>query len=101
MQHTNRFYKGDIAKEIARGSQEQGGLITEQDLAYVEGEDRGADDDTIKGIDVYKLQQWTQGPALLSNTQHPRNFDLKKHGVQFNPIHSYVVSGDEPRFCRP
>ena len=29
----DRFYKGDIAKEFARGAQEQGGLITEQDLA--------------------------------------------------------------------
>jgi gamma-glutamyltranspeptidase/glutathione hydrolase len=29
----DRFYKGDIAKEFARGCQEQGGLITEQDLA--------------------------------------------------------------------
>lgn len=27
------FYRGEIAKEIARGCQEQGGLITEQDLA--------------------------------------------------------------------
>lgn len=26
----DRFYKGDIAKEIARGTQEQGGLITEK-----------------------------------------------------------------------
>ena len=29
----DRFYKGDIAKEIARSTQEQGGLITESDLA--------------------------------------------------------------------
>src|SRR6201986_781910 len=29
----DRFYKGDIAKEIVRGSQEQGGLFTMEDLA--------------------------------------------------------------------
>jgi gamma-glutamyltranspeptidase/glutathione hydrolase len=29
----DRFYKGDIAKEFARGVQEQGGLITAEDLA--------------------------------------------------------------------
>jgi gamma-glutamyltranspeptidase/glutathione hydrolase len=29
----DRFYKGDIAKEFVRGCQEQGGLITMQDLA--------------------------------------------------------------------
>ena len=29
----DRFYTGDIAKEFVRGCQEQGGLITLQDLA--------------------------------------------------------------------
>src|SRR6185295_2272932 len=29
----DRFYKGDIAEELARGTQEQGGLITKEDLA--------------------------------------------------------------------
>ena len=29
----DRFYKGDIAKEIVRGTREQGGLFTEEDLA--------------------------------------------------------------------
>jgi gamma-glutamyltranspeptidase/glutathione hydrolase len=29
----DRFYKGDIAKEFVRGCQEQGGLITMEDLA--------------------------------------------------------------------
>ena len=29
----DRFYKGDIAKEFVRGSKEQGGLITMEDLA--------------------------------------------------------------------
>ncbi len=29
----DRFYKGDIAEEFVRGCQEQGGLITMQDLA--------------------------------------------------------------------
>ena len=28
-----RFYKGDIADELARGTQEEGGLITMDDLA--------------------------------------------------------------------
>src|SRR6202000_760779 len=29
----DRFYKGDIAQEFVRGCQEQGGLITMEDLA--------------------------------------------------------------------
>jgi len=33
-----------------------------------------------KGIDVYKLQPWTQGPALLQSLNILENFDLKKMG---------------------
>jgi gamma-glutamyltranspeptidase/glutathione hydrolase len=76
----DRFYKGDIAKEIARGSQEQGGLITEQDLANWKVKIEEPLMVTYKGIDVYKLQQWTQGPALLQTLNILENFDLKSMG---------------------
>jgi gamma-glutamyltranspeptidase / glutathione hydrolase len=33
-----------------------------------------------KGIDVYKLSQWTQGPALLQSLNILENFDLKAMG---------------------
>jgi gamma-glutamyltranspeptidase/glutathione hydrolase len=38
----DRFYKGDIAQEIARGTQEQGGLITADDLAKWQVQSRRA-----------------------------------------------------------
>ena len=76
----DRFYKGDIAKEFVRGCQEQGGLITEQDLARwkpIEEEPLHVD---YKGIEVYKLQSWTQGPMLLQSLNILENFDLKAMG---------------------
>ncbi len=76
----DRFYKGDIADEFVRGSKEQGGLITKQDLATwkpIEEEPRHV---SYKGIDVYKLQEWTQGPAMLQALNILENFDLKKMG---------------------
>ncbi|HWA34032.1 MAG TPA: gamma-glutamyltransferase [Cyclobacteriaceae bacterium] len=76
----DRFYKGDIAKEFARGSQEQGGLITEQDLANWKVKIEEPLMITYKGIEVYKLQQWTQGPALLQTLNILENFDLKSMG---------------------
>ncbi|WOK09554.1 gamma-glutamyltransferase [Imperialibacter roseus] len=76
----DRFYKGDIAKEIARGTQEQGGLITEQDLANWEVKIEEPMMVNYKGIDVYKLSQWTQGPALLQSLNMLENFDLKAMG---------------------
>lgn len=76
----DRFYKGDIAKEIARGCQEQGGLITEQDLANWKVKIEEPMMTTYRGIDVYKCQQWTQGPAFLQTLNILENFDLKSMG---------------------
>ena len=76
----DRFYKGDIAQEIARSTQEQGGLITAQDLAQWKPRFEEPVKTTYKGIDVYKLTVWTQGPAMLQALNILENFDLKSMG---------------------
>ncbi len=76
----DRFYKGDIADEFVRGAQEQGGLITKQDLANWKPVEEAPTHINYKGIEVYKLQQWTQGPALLQALNILENFDLKSMG---------------------
>ena len=78
----DRFYKGDIAKEFVRGCQEQGGLITMEDLAKWKPLQEEPLKTNYKGIDVYKLQQWTQGPVMLQALNILENFDLK--GMGFN-----------------
>ncbi|PSL36086.1 gamma-glutamyltransferase family protein [Chitinophaga ginsengisoli] len=75
-----RFYKGDIAKEFVRGCQEQGGLITEQDLAKWKPIEEEPLHVNYKGVEVYKLQSWTQGPMLLQSLNILENFDLKAMG---------------------
>lgn len=76
----DRFYKGDIAKEFVRGCQEQGGLITMEDLAKWKPIEEAPLATNYKGIDVYKLQQWTQGPMLLQSLNILENFNLKSMG---------------------
>jgi gamma-glutamyltranspeptidase/glutathione hydrolase len=76
----DRFYKGDIAKEIVRGTREQGGLFTEADLANWKVKIEEPLSVNYKGIDVYKMQEWTQGPALLQSLNILENFDLKSMG---------------------
>jgi gamma-glutamyltranspeptidase / glutathione hydrolase len=76
----DRFYKGDIAKEFVRGCQEQGGLITMEDLAKWKPVEEEPLKVNYKGIEVYKLQQWTQGPVLLQALNILENFDLKAMG---------------------
>ncbi len=75
-----RFYKGDIAQEIARSTQEQGGLITAKDLADWQVKIEEPVSTSYKGIDVYKLTVWTQGPAMLQTLNILENFDLKPMG---------------------
>lgn len=80
MAANDRFYKGDIAAEFVRGAREQGGLITMGDLAKWKPVEEEPMQVNYKGIDVYKLQQWTQGPMLLQSLNILENFDLKKMG---------------------
>jgi gamma-glutamyltranspeptidase/glutathione hydrolase len=76
----DRFYRGDIAREIVRGTGEQGGLITMDDLAkwkvYLEEPVMA----TYKGIEVYKLNSWVQGPVMLQALNMIETLDLKKMG---------------------
>jgi len=76
----DRFYKGDIAKEFVRGVQEQGGLITMDDLAKWKPIEEEPLHVNYKGIEVYKLQQWSQGPSMLQALNILENFDLKSMG---------------------
>uniref|UniRef100_UPI0025C00132 gamma-glutamyltransferase family protein n=1 Tax=Cecembia sp. TaxID=1898110 RepID=UPI0025C00132 len=76
----DRFYKGDIAEEIVRGTREQGGLFTMEDLAKWKVKIEEPLSTNYKGIEVYKLQEWTQGPVLLQSLNILENFDLKSMG---------------------
>jgi gamma-glutamyltranspeptidase / glutathione hydrolase len=76
----DRFYKGDIAQEFVRGCQEQGGLITMGDLAKWKPIEETPMQVNYRGIDVFKLSQWTQGPMMLQSLNILENFDLKAMG---------------------
>jgi len=76
----DRFYRGDIGEEFARGLQEQGGLVTREDLAKWRVEFEEPVHANYRGVDVYKLDRWTQGPAMLQALNILENFDLKAMG---------------------
>ena len=85
----DRFYKGDIAHDLVQGTRELGGLFTLEDLAnwkvYIEDPVHV----TYKGIDVYKLNTWVQGPVMLQALNILENFNLKKMGYNSAPyIHT-------------
>ena len=75
-----RFYTGDIADEIVRGVQEEGGLFTKADLANWKVKIEEPLATTYRGYTVYKLPIRQQGPALLQALNILENADLKALG---------------------
>jgi len=86
----DRFYKGDIAREIVRGVQEDGGLFTLADLANWKVRIEEPVSTTYKGITVYKLPFWQQGPAMLQALNILENADLKSMGFN-SPKYLHTV----------
>ena len=75
-----RFYTGDIAREFVRGSRSLGGLHTLEDLAGWQVYLEEPVTTNYKGIDVYKLTTWVQGPVMLQALNMLELFDLKSMG---------------------
>ena len=86
----DRFYKGDIARELVRGIQEDGGLFTLADLANWKVKIEEPVSTTYKGITVYKLPFWQQGPAMLQALNILENADLKSMGFN-SPKYIHTV----------
>ena len=76
----DRFYKGDIAEEFVRGSGELGGLITMADLDRWQVHIEQPVHTNYRGVDVYKLTSWVQGPVMLQALNILENADLKSMG---------------------
>ena len=76
----DRFYRGDIGAEIVRGVQDAGGLFTTEDLANWQVHIEEPVSTSFKGIDVYKLTSWVQGPVLLQTLNILEPMDLQEMG---------------------
>jgi gamma-glutamyltranspeptidase/glutathione hydrolase len=76
----DRFYRGDIAEEFVRGSREQGGLHTKEDLASWKVHIEEPVSTSYKGIEVYKLTHWVQSPVLLQTLNILEPLDVKSMG---------------------
>jgi gamma-glutamyltranspeptidase / glutathione hydrolase len=76
----DRFYRGDIAQELVRGVQEEGGLITLEDLAAGSVRIEEPVSHELQGHRRLQAHHWTQGPAMLQALNILENFDLKAMG---------------------
>jgi gamma-glutamyltranspeptidase/glutathione hydrolase len=86
---SDRFYKGDIAREFVRGANEQGAVFGADDLARWTVKIEEPVKTAYKGFEVYKLNSWVQGPVMLQALNMLESIDLKKMGYNSAPyIHT-------------
>jgi gamma-glutamyltranspeptidase/glutathione hydrolase len=84
-----RFYRGDIARDLVSAVRDLGGLLTAEDLANWKVKIEEPVHTRYKGVDVYKLTTWVQSPVMLQALNILENFDLKAMGYDSaNYIHT-------------
>jgi gamma-glutamyltranspeptidase/glutathione hydrolase len=76
----DRFYKGDIAREMAEFSEQNGGLFRYEDFASYTAKLEEPVSVDYRGFRVYKNASSTQAPAELFALNILEEFDLKKLG---------------------
>ena len=74
------FYEGEIARAIVRFSEEQGGLLTMQDLADCRAQWQEAISTTYRGYTVYEAPPNSSGHVLLQELNLAEQFDLRAMG---------------------
>jgi len=74
------FYRGDIARTIAKYHRENGGLLTEADLAGYRSEIEKPLSYSFKGTEVMSCGPWCQGPVLLQMLSLLNEIDLEALG---------------------
>ncbi|HEX4211384.1 MAG TPA: gamma-glutamyltransferase, partial [Candidatus Binataceae bacterium] len=76
----DRFYLGDIAREIVQWSESNGGLLASDDLArFTTGVEQSVSID-YHGVTVHKCQPWSQGPVFLQQLRMLEGYDLPTLG---------------------
>ncbi|HEV2688176.1 MAG TPA: gamma-glutamyltransferase, partial [Bryobacteraceae bacterium] len=75
------FYKGDIAREMASFSEENGGLFRYEDFAAYAAEVQDPVSVNYRGYTVYKNPSASQGPAELLALNLLEGFDLRSMGL--------------------
>ena len=76
----DHIYVGELGKKIAAYSQEQGGLITEDDLANFHVSVEPPVSVGYRGYDVYCTGPWGQGPTFPQALKILEGFDIASMG---------------------
>ncbi len=94
-----RFYRGDIADEIASFMEKEGGWITRADLAAFAVAVEPAFSVNYRGYDVYSCGPWCQGPVALMALNILEGYDLAKLGAGSTEVYHLVLEALKAAFA--
>ncbi len=77
----DRFYKGDVAREMAKFSEDNGGLFRYDDFAQYTAKIETPVSTDYRGYQVYKNPSASQGPAELIALNLLEGYEVKKMGL--------------------
>ncbi len=76
----DRFYRGDIARDIVAWSDANGGLLEATDLERFTTRLETPATADYRGVTVFKCGPWSQGPVFLQQLKLLEGFDLSAMG---------------------
>jgi gamma-glutamyltranspeptidase/glutathione hydrolase len=76
----DRFYRGDVARDIVAWSDANGGLLGADDLASFATRIEEPARAGFRGVTVLKCGPWSQGPVFLQQLRLLEGFDLRAMG---------------------
>jgi len=77
----DRFYRGDIAREMAKFSEDNGGLFRYEDFASYAAKIEDPVSIDYRGYQIYKNASASQGPSELFALRILEGYDLKAMGL--------------------
>ncbi len=85
------FYKGDIARQVEKFIQKEGGLMRYEDFAGFTVNFEPTVKTRFDGIELHGCGPWSQGPTLPMALNILKSFDLKRMGHN-SPDYVHVVT---------
>ena len=95
----DRFYRGDIAREIVDWSDRNGGLLAESDLAAFKTKFEEPVSVDYHGVTVHKCQPWSQGPVFLQQLRLLEGFDLRAMGHNSTDYVHHIIESTKLAFA--
>ena len=97
----DRFYKGDIAREMVAFLQQHDAPFDARDFADYFARIEEPATTTYRGYTVYKHGFGSQGPVLLQTLNILEQFDLARDGLRQRRLPAHDCRGDEARIRGP